>query len=255
MDQENVNYFQQLPSFEDAKQEADAAAAASQPAPSEFGLPSEDEQGWVLESDQQQDSAQQSAEPDLDALIAEREQLRQERDQYATRMGAYEAQLQQAAMQQAAAQWDDLERQAVAYAKTLEYEQAIEYMRWFGQQRNEAVRTNANAMVAQANAMAYQDQIVKQFGLTDEDRVILGNDPRAYPMIAERIKRERDDINRRFAEVQQQVKTTRLSNQASQRLASNADRMGTTGRSVPPDWTKLSEQDQLRALWGLPTRR
>lgn len=250
MDQETVNYFQQLPSFEDAKREADAAPAGQQDAPSEFGVPSNEDQGWVVEQDQV--TAPVPEQPDWEAIRAENERLKQERDQYAARMGQFEAQAQQAAMQQAAAQWDGLERQAVEYAKTLDYEQAIEYMRWFGNQRNEAVRANASAMVAQANAMAYQDQIVKQFNLTDEDRVLLGNDPRAYPMIAERIKRERDEYERRFADVQQQIKNTRLSNQAGARLASQADRMGTTGRTVPPDWTKLSEHDQLRALWGIP---
>jgi hypothetical protein len=254
MDQEIVNYFNEQPSFDDVSQEAVSDSPAQDEFPTGVLVPSEDGESWTVSSGEPEPEPVGDTTPDLTALQAELEQIRQERDQYATRMGAVEVERQQIATQQAQQQWDQMKAQAVAYAKTLDYDDAINYMAWFDDQRNEAVRQNAQNLVYQANAASYADQIIKQFNLNDEDRILLGTDTRNFPVIAERLRKERDEMDRRFAEMQKQVKNTRLSSQASQRLASNADRLGPVGRSVPTDWTKLSSEDQLRAMWGLPLR-
>lgn len=170
--------------------------------------------------------------------LAEREQ----------REAAWERQRQQMAFAQAQAAWKAKEDSLLQQTRDYDPEQRIQVMQaFYNEQLQQAIQAGQQA-VQMVSTHSFADQVMREHGLTAEDRILLGNDPRQMQAIAGRIKAERDQHSRLVA----QIERDRRARTAQQTLESGVNRIGgVNGRpvTVQGDYEKGS-MDHLRALMG-----
>lgn len=191
--------------------------------------------------------------PSQDELIARYEamlsQERAEKARLEQERQAVQIERQQIQAQQAQAQWDQLEAQALAHARTLDYDQALQYMADFSRQRTQAVMGAAQQMTQQVNIAQFRQHVIQKYGLSSEDAARLGSDPYQFDPIGASIKAEREHTNSKIGALEKQIEQLKRQSQAQARIASGVDRSGGPGgQPLPNDLSKLTHKEELRAL-------
>lgn len=199
-------------------------------------------------------------EQDVARERAERERLAAENQRYQQAMHQAQVQAWQAQRQQ---RIDEHFRQT----QGLDYDAAIAANQQFvrqmdaeHQQALQAAQWQANLAVQWAQINATADSLIQRYGLTPDDRVLIGNDPQQMEQNAARLKVQRDEtaaIRKEFAALKNQLR-------AQGALANPAYRQGgARPGGVPPtqdldpnnlnDWTTVMQA--LEAGLRAPARR
>jgi len=207
--------------------------------------------------DAEQPGEEAPPERDYEAELAAE---RQRADAAAERAQQYEQQelrRQQYEAQTLQQQWNQAQAEAKTYAKTLPYEEAIEYMDAFRQQREQALTqwgTDNFNRLQQTQITQQAEKIAKQNGLSEEDTQSLvraamtTGDPQAMQVEATRLKNVYGTKDQEIAALRTRLE--RLEKQGRQQQRSPLNRVGGShGRPLPRD-VKPGSADHLRAELG-----
>lgn len=197
---------------------------------------------------------EQQETPDY-AAVAEDAQRRAEEAE--RRAEAVEQQLQARAQreqqmlyQQAQQAWRAKESELVQKIQDYDEPTKIAIMQEFYNQRDQQKDQQYQQVLQFVTAQAFAENIMRDYGLSPEDRVLLGQDPNAMPHIAARIKAERDRYNGLIA----QQEKSRRAQQALQTVNNGINQIGGVGaRPAPiPDGIEKGTKEHLRALRQQP---
>lgn len=185
-------------------------------------------------------------EAELEAERSERIRLQQERDAIQA-----QAAYQQRAVQQNQARqvWDQLEEEAKAQARNLDYDAAIDYMAEFSRQRTAATMQAAQQMTDRVYAKEYREHVINQYQLTPNDVTMLGANPYEFDARARAIVGSRQESQTKLADMEKQIQQLQRAVKSNRRLGSGADRGGMgNGQALPQDLSQLSSRDHIRVL-------
>lgn len=199
----------------------------------------------------EQESGEEAAPLD-DQLRRYEEELAQERAR-AERLEARQAELDQREREikqrQAREQWEQLQKRAEQHASTLGFDEAMDFMRDFYRQQNDATLQAAQEMTQQVYAQQYRAHVIEQYGLSQDDAALLGNDPYRFDEVAKSLKNRTSSTSKEIEALRKELDQLRRGQQAQKRIQSGVDRTGGIGgQPLPNDLSQLSEKDHLRAL-------
>lgn len=171
-----------------------------------------------------------------------------------------EAERQQIVFQASQQAWEEERRRAKEHAKTLDYEQALEYMSNFSADRERRVMEWSLNTAAQAAVNEHAGKVISYWGLAPEDRARLGGDPHRMNEIAQSIVADRQRTSAEVESLRKEVKQLRSRVNGNNALANPAYRQGGSRPpvAVPSDVPKGSLEFLGRRLgipYGESTRR
>lgn len=209
----------------------------------------------------------QTVEPTAEERLAEREAaladaltraeaVERERDEYQSLVQQNNARAQQ----EQAQKWQQEEAQAKAHAKTLPYEEAIEYMDGFRRYREEQVWKWGQDNFVEKTRLEWTkdaEKLARANGLPDEDVELLvrvasaSGDKRAMQEEAKRLKARNETSTQGLRAVQEELARLKAEMARQNIVSSGAQRVGGQGAgSVPTTFTK-GTRDHLRyELYG-----
>jgi len=214
-----------------------------------------------LNAEQAGDEPVEDAPParDYEAEIAAE---RAKAEAAAQRAAQYEQQELQRQQREAATlqqQWARATAEAKQYAKTLPYEEAIEYMDQFRAQREEALMqwgTDNFNNLQQTQLTRQAERLVREHGLSDADTESLvraamaSGDPNAMVNEATRIKSYTSTKDQEISALKARLERLEKQGQRQQRVNSGINRVGgQSGRPLPRD-VKPGSTEHLTLLLG-----
>ena|SRR6188768_863405 len=215
----------------------------------------------VYDDGQEADAPAEEAAPARD-YEAELAAERQRADAAAQRAQAYEQnelRRQQYEAQTLQQQWNQAQTEAKAYAKTLPYEEAIEYMDSFRAQREAALTqwgTDNFNRLQQTQITQQAEKIAKTNGLSEEDTQALvraamtSGDPNAMQTEAARLKGIYGTKDQEISALKARLERLEKQGRQQQRAASGLNRVGgSNGRPLPRN-VEPGSADHLRAELG-----
>lgn len=238
-----VNYFQYLPGSASARSGGAAAGIAQTPPPASNGLP----QGQPQEA-----TAQQYTPEQIQGFIRAAE-VAQQRAQNAERQAQHLSQRQAVSeQQQAFNDFEALRARAREEASQMGFDDALAHMENFERRATESLMGSSHQMFTQFASGVFAENIMRDYGLPPEDRILLGNDPNIMPQIAERLKANRDAIEQRQAGMEERIEQQAGQQYVQQRIEQGAYAGGgDAGRQPAVDPSKLSEVEGLRYALSL----
>jgi hypothetical protein len=209
---------------------------------------------YAPEFDAMPPEGEQQEQPDY-AAIAEEAQRRAEEAERRAEAAAQQAQAIQAQQQQvlyAQAQqaWKQKEAQLAERIQDYDQQTQIKIMQEFYNQRDAQKDQQYQQVLQFVTAQAYAEKLMQHYGLSQEDRVLLGQDPNAMPHIAAKIKADRDRYEGLIAEQQR----GRRAQQALQTVNNGINQIGgVNARPAPlPDNIEKGSKGHLSALLNDP---
>jgi len=211
--------------------------------------------------DEHADGAQPDAEtPPARDYEAELAALQTEREAAANELTRYQQQERERQQRDAVEQerqWQQATAQAKNHARTLPYEEAIEFMSSFYAQREQALMqwgtdNFTNLQMQQLRNQA--EKLVSKNGLSEADTESLvraamtSGDPRAMAAEAERIKTLTSTKDQEISALKTRLERLEKQERRQQRAATNRVG-GTQGRVLPPD-VKPGTSEHLTLLLG-----
>jgi len=191
----------------------------------------------------------QEETPDYAAMLeAERARsnaLEREVEQRRQQEAAWEQQRQQMAFQQAQAAFNAREEQLRQQTQGFDPEMRDQVMGQFYREQLGQMQQAAQQAIQAVAAQSFADRVLRDHGLTPDDRILLGNDPNQMTAIAARIQAERDQHKKLI----DQIERDRRARQAQQTIQSGVNLIGGVNARpvVQADYEKGS-LDHLRAL-------
>lgn len=241
-DPTGVNYFQHLPGSAYARSGEPATQAAQPFVPASNGQP----QGTPTGTEAQYTPEQ------IQSLIAAAEQA-QARDAATQRQLEYHRNREsQFASAQAQQEWEQNRQRVMQEASTMPFDDALNHVMNFERATTAALTDQAKNMFVSFAAGVYADKLIGDYGLSPDDRILLGNDPDRMDSIARRLSDDRRRTADEIKAMKDQIEQFSGQQYVAQRAAQGAYVSGgDTGRPPAIDPSKLSEIDELRfALRG-----
>lgn len=188
--------------------------------------------------------------PDYAALLAaeraEKERLAREAEQYRQQQAAWRQQQEQLAFQQAQAAFEARKQQLKQATRDYDPEMREQILEAFYQEQLQQSNRAAQQAVQYVTAQAWANNVIQQYGLRDDDRMLLGNDPNQMPVIAARIAEER----KQHQQLLEQIERERRAKQAQSTVEAQVNRIGGVGGRPAPsnDNIEKGTPQHLRAL-------
>ena len=252
---DQVNHDDQPDEVEQAPVEDAVVGAGAAEAPSDEAAPAEGAAEAVASAtadESESGSRDEPASPPDDQIRRYEDMLareRAERERLEGQQFAVEQEKRQIAQQKAQEQWDQLQRQARRRADGMGYQEGLDHMQQFYQQREQALMQTAQQMTQQATTEQYRQHVIEEYGLTKDDAALLGADPYQFDSIGRSLKQRNESTQSEISSLRKEMEQLRRQAQAQQRLQSGVDQTGgSTGRPLPNDLSQLPTKDHLRAL-------
>jgi hypothetical protein len=189
-------------------------------------------------------------QPDYAAMLEQERQAREEAERRAQQteqqLSGWQAQQQQMMFQQAQQAWQQREQQLIEGTKDYDENTRVAIMRQFyNEQINQLAQAGQQA-VQMVSVQAYTQDVLRRYGLSDDDRILLGNNPNQIEQAAARLRAERDQ-HRSLVE---QIERDRRARQAQETVQAGVNRIGGVGgRPVPAQGEyEKGSPEHLRAL-------
>lgn len=164
------------------------------------------------------------------AMEAELARTRAEAD----RMRQVQQQAAAAALQQ---QWQQEQQRVLKQAESLEPEVALRAVSTYYQNQMNNLSSQYQSLAMQQNVERFAELVMREHGLSGEDRDLLGGDPYKMPQIAARLA--------------QKNAAAYAAEQAQQRVQQNADRIGGSRGGRQTRKVQAGSTDHLKALLGV----
>ncbi len=183
------------------------------------------------------------------------ESAQQETAQERSARQQLEAQQQQLMFQASQAAWEQERQNAHAHANTLDYEQAQQHLANFYQQREQRLMGWAQQATQAVWINQHADQVIRQHGLSPDDRARLGNDPQQFAAVAQSISSERQRYTSELQDTKAQLKKMQQQLAANGALSNPAYRQGgARPNGAVPNQLVPGSVEKLAAILGMPAQ-